>query len=98
MPEAFVTLPAMRRALVIVAKAPVAGTTKTRLIPRVGAEQAAELYRAFLLDAIDLGRQLAWERLSVICPRGAGAALTAILPGEVDVVEQPAGGLGKALA
>jgi hypothetical protein len=37
-------------ALVIFARAPLAGQVKTRLIPALGPEGAAELYRCFLLD------------------------------------------------
>jgi hypothetical protein len=40
-----------RAALVYFARAPLPGRTKTRLIPRLGADGAAELYRRFLLDA-----------------------------------------------
>lgn len=39
-------------ALVLFARAPAPGETKTRLIPALGAEGAAELYRCFLLDAL----------------------------------------------
>ena len=38
--------------LVVVAKAPVPGTVKTRLIPHFTSEEAAALYRCFLLDRI----------------------------------------------
>ena len=38
--------------LVVVAKAPVAGRVKTRLIPRFTPEEAVELYRCFLHDRI----------------------------------------------
>ncbi|MFN0119118.1 MAG: TIGR04282 family arsenosugar biosynthesis glycosyltransferase [Blastocatellia bacterium] len=40
----------MKDALVVMAKAPVAGTVKTRLIPALGAGLATELYVAFLND------------------------------------------------
>ena len=40
----------MCRALIVVAKEPVAGFTKTRLVPPLTSLEAAELYRAFLLD------------------------------------------------
>ena len=39
-------------ALVLFARAPVPGESKTRLIPALGAAGAAELYRCFLLDAL----------------------------------------------
>ncbi len=39
-------------ALVLFARGPSPGATKTRLIPALGAEGAAELYRCFLLDTL----------------------------------------------
>jgi rSAM/selenodomain-associated transferase 1 len=39
-------------ALVVMAKAPVPGTVKTRLVPPLTYEKAAELYRALLLDQL----------------------------------------------
>jgi uncharacterized protein len=88
----------MRRALIVVGKAPEAGLTKTRLVPPLSADAAAELYRAFLLDAVDLGTRLGCDRLSVVHPRGAAPALSTILPKSVHLVEQPAEGLRAALA
>ena len=41
-----------RPALVIFARAPLPGKTKTRLIPLLGEEAAAELYGCFLLDTV----------------------------------------------
>ena len=88
----------MRRALIVVGKAPEPGLTKTRLMPSLSAEETAELYRAFLLDAVDLGLQLGWERVCVVHPRGAGRTLRDILPGRTTLLEQPTDGLGEALA
>ena len=45
-------------AFCIFAKQPVAGTVKTRLIPAVGAEQAADLAEAFLQDTLAVVRKL----------------------------------------
>jgi rSAM/selenodomain-associated transferase 1 len=42
------------RALIVVAKEPQAGKTKTRLSPPLSGQQAAELYRCFLLDTLEL--------------------------------------------
>jgi rSAM/selenodomain-associated transferase 1 len=42
------------RALIVVAKEPEAGRTKTRLSPPLSGEQAAALYRCFLLDTLEL--------------------------------------------
>jgi uncharacterized protein len=48
-----------RPALLLFARAPVPGETKTRLIPALGAERAAALYRCFLLDALAEARRQA---------------------------------------
>jgi len=44
--------------LVIMAKQPVVGRTKTRLVPFLTAEEAAQTYEALLLDTIDLVAKL----------------------------------------
>ncbi|MGA2193150.1 MAG: TIGR04282 family arsenosugar biosynthesis glycosyltransferase [Nitrospirota bacterium] len=44
----------MDNALIIFAKAPVAGIVKTRLFPHVSFDEAAELQRAFLVDITDM--------------------------------------------
>jgi len=92
------TLPAMRRACVVVAKAPQAGYAKTRLVPPLSPEGAARLYAGFLLDAADVALALAWERVSVIHPVGSRDALAALLPDGLELVEQPARGLQAALS
>jgi uncharacterized protein len=88
----------MRRALLIVGKSPAAGQTKTRLVPPLSADEAAQLYRGFLLDTVNLGLDLGWEFISVAHPRGCADALRALLPPEVDLFEQPGHGLQDALA
>jgi hypothetical protein len=47
-----------QNALLVVAKRPTAGQTKTRLSPPLTPEQAAGLYECFLLDTLDLMRQV----------------------------------------
>jgi rSAM/selenodomain-associated transferase 1 len=88
----------MRRALLIVGKAPVPGRTKTRLVPPLSSEEAAELYRGFLLDSVSLGLDLGWERVSVVHPAGARQILADVLPSRVTLVEQSGHGLGDALS
>jgi glycosyltransferase A (GT-A) superfamily protein (DUF2064 family) len=87
----------MRRALLIVAKAPEPGRTKTRLVPPLTLDQAAELYESFLLDTLRLAGELAWERTSIVSPAGSAAALRPLLPDGVSVLEQGGCGLGDAL-
>src|SRR5438045_1096854 len=88
----------MRRALLIVGKAPLPGRTKTRLVPPLSPESAAELYRGFLLDCVSLGLDLRWERVSVVHPAGAHQVLADLLPPRVTLVEQSGHGLGDALS
>jgi rSAM/selenodomain-associated transferase 1 len=45
-------------ALLVVAKRPAPGRTKTRLVPPLSMEQAAALYECFLQDTLDLMRQI----------------------------------------
>jgi rSAM/selenodomain-associated transferase 1 len=93
-----VTLPQMRQALLIVGKAPEPGRTKTRLVPPLSPDEAAELYRGFLRDCVGLGVQLGWERVTVVHPTGCGQSLAELLPPEVALFEQPGQGLGDALS
>ena len=55
----------MRRALLVVAKRPAPGRTKTRLCPPLSAEAAAGLYECFLRDTLDLMRQVPGVDLGV---------------------------------
>lgn len=51
----------MREAIIaIFAKFPEPGSVKTRLIPELGAERAAELAEAFLEDTVTMARKLDW--------------------------------------
>jgi uncharacterized protein len=88
----------MRRALIVVGKAPEPGLAKTRLVPPLTPQEAADLYRAFLLDAVDLGLSAGCDRVSVVHPRGAATVLSALLPPAVHLLEQRTRGLGEALA
>jgi rSAM/selenodomain-associated transferase 1 len=89
----------MRRALVIVGKAPRPGRTKTRLVPPLSIDQAADLSSAFLLDTVELGRGLGWECVSVVHPAEPHEAevLAQLLPPDVRLCAQVGLGLGSAL-
>jgi rSAM/selenodomain-associated transferase 1 len=87
----------MRRAVIVIGKAPLPGQTKTRLSPPLSNEDAALLYRAFLVDTLELAKGLGWERTSLIHPRGH-APLLRSLAGDVHLLEQPRDGLADALA
>lgn len=69
-------------ALVIMAKQPVVGQTKTRLVPFLTPGEAARLYEALLLDTIALGAQLASQAdlaIAVTPPEGC-TAIAGIAP------------------
>lgn len=82
-------------------KPPVAGLSKTRLAAVLGAERAAELARAFLLDSAAIAHQLATrEHAALIAfhsPDDAGEAIAALLPGWARAA-QGGGDLGARMA
>lgn len=83
------------RVLAIMAKAPRAGHSKTRLLVNP-AEGVVDLYRCLVEDTVALARQLSHVDIAVVCPIGDGAELTAWLA-DVDIVEQTGAGLASAL-
>ncbi|MFP4381167.1 MAG: TIGR04283 family arsenosugar biosynthesis glycosyltransferase [Candidatus Sumerlaeia bacterium] len=54
----------MKKTLILFTRYPEAGKTKTRLIPAIGAEAAADLHRQLVLRSVDCARQLR-ERMDV---------------------------------
>lgn len=53
--------------VLVFARAPVPGRTKTRLIPALGAEGAARLHERLLEHALDVARQAAPDRVELWC-------------------------------
>jgi hypothetical protein len=83
-----------RAALLIVAKRPVPGQTKTRLTPPLSAEQAAALYECFLRDSLDLIRRTPGvQPVLVYLPPDAAAYFAALAP-DFDRVPQEGPDLG----
>jgi rSAM/selenodomain-associated transferase 1 len=89
-----------RRAVIIVGKLPQPGRTKTRLSPPLSLEQAAALYKAFLLDTTAIALSLHWERVTLVHPDEPGVchALGTLVPPAVTLEPQRGAGLGAALA
>ena len=71
-----------RDCLLVFVKRPLPGEVKTRLVPHLGPEQAAELYRAIAEQEIQATAPLAgeYERLFFFTPCEAQAELAAWLP------------------
>lgn len=68
-------------ALVLMAKAPIAGQVKTRLVPALGPEQAARLARALLADQLNHVRQIEDADLYLaFAPEGARVRMEALAP------------------
>jgi rSAM/selenodomain-associated transferase 1 len=87
-----------RRLVYVVAKAPRAGAVKTRLCPPLRPEQAALLYRGFLLDSLETAARIRGAAVRVICPSGSEQKVLArLLPSSVGLTQQRSPGLGSAL-
>ncbi len=86
-------------ALIVVAKEPVPGQTKTRLCPPFTAELAAGFYRCLLLDTLALMGQLGGVDLTLAYfPMSARAYFEEILPLGFRLVPQQGADLGDRLA
>ena len=86
--------------LVLVARYPVPGQCKTRLIPALGPEGAARLHRLLTEHAAAVARAAgshAGARVTVCCTGAARRDFRSWLGGEFDYVAQPAGDLGVRL-
>ncbi len=90
-------------AIAIICKVPLAGSSKTRLIPALGADRAAALSRAFLIDlsgAIETAAAAVGAKGYAVCsPPSAATELARFLPPSFGYVVEtdPALGLGGVL-
>jgi uncharacterized protein len=84
-------------ALLVIAKRPTPGQTKTRLTPPLTAEQAAALYECLLVDTLDLVRRVPeTDHLIAYLPANARAYFAALAP-DFGLVLQKGAGLGERL-
>jgi len=83
--------------VLVIAKAPAPGRSKTRLAAAIGAVQAAALARAMLLDTLD-GCRLASSDVGIVCAADEDIPLlTEIVGPEAPIVVQQGMGLSGAL-
>lgn len=88
-----------RLTLAVMARAPVAGRCKTRLGARIGAEAAARLYEAMLLDTLEGLAAVPARHVLLAAPEDDGVRLLAALaPRGWEVVAQRGDDLGARLA
>jgi rSAM/selenodomain-associated transferase 1 len=86
-------------ALIVVAKEPVPGLTKTRLCPPLTPETAAEFYRCLMLDTLALMARLEIADHTVAyTPRDARNYFENLTPNGFRLVAQEGAGLGERLA
>lgn len=88
----------MENALIVVAKKPSPGTTKTRLVPPLSPQRAAELYRCLLLDTLDLMcRVRDVKPVIAYTPADAESYFRGIAPHGFELVAQQGQTLGERL-
>jgi uncharacterized protein len=88
-------------ALAVMTKAPCAGQVKTRLVPPLSPEEAAQLNVCFLRDtAAAIGKACGTTArgVGVYTPIGAEADYIDILPGDFELLPQRGAGFGERLA
>lgn len=83
----------MNRAIIIMAKVPRAGKVKTRLVPFLTFEQAAELSSCFLADTIEKVKKL--DARLIIAFGGAREFFDCFSLGDALFIEQKGGDLGE---
>jgi len=83
--------------LIVVAKRPAPGQTKTRLTPPLSAAQAAQLYECFLRDTLDLMRAVPDVRRAVAYLPIAARGYFAHLAPDFDLILQEGADLGARL-
>jgi rSAM/selenodomain-associated transferase 1 len=89
---------AVKRALIMVAKRPEAGLTKTRLSPPLSPQQAAELYACFILDTVALMTRLdSIDPIVAYAPRSAEAYFRERVTKAFALLPQVGNGLGERL-
>jgi rSAM/selenodomain-associated transferase 1 len=89
-------MPTRANALAVMAKAPIAGEVKTRLVPPLTQEQAAELYRALLLDQLEhLSGLTVAELYLVYTPDNAAPLMKQLAPTNFQCIAQRGRDLGE---
>src|SRR3972149_10890312 len=87
-----------RHAIAVMAKAPMAGHVKTRLVPPLSQEEAAELYRCLFLDKIlQVGTLSGVDPYLAYTPPEARAQMASLAPQDFTMIPQAGSDLGDRL-
>ena len=84
-------------AIIVMAKAPRPGQVKTRLIPALGTEEAAQLAACFVRDTVDTAQSIVSHVLVAYTPADGQPELASLLPQQLLWTDQPAGSLTERL-
>lgn len=88
----------MKRALIVVARQPIPGKTKTRLSPPLTHTEAVDLYKSFLLDTLDLVSQVdACQPVIAYTPATATSYFRRVAPSGFAFLPQVGRNLGERL-
>jgi uncharacterized protein len=88
-------MPTHADALAVMAKAPIPGLVKTRLIPFFSADEAAELARALLIDQLNHLKAIsAVDLYLAFTPQETGSLMRELAPSEFTLFPQTEGDLG----
>jgi rSAM/selenodomain-associated transferase 1 len=87
----------MKRVLLVVAKQPAAGQTKTRLCPPLAAEAAAALYECFLHDTLDVMRRVPGVQRGIVYLPSDAAGYFHIVAPDMALMPQRGADLGERL-
>src|SRR6266545_205625 len=89
-------MPTRANALAVMAKAPVPGSVKTRMVPPLTQEEAAALYRAILRDQLEhLTRLAAIDLYVAFTPDDAAVLMKSIVPAAFECFPQRGEDLGE---
>jgi hypothetical protein len=87
----------VRPAVIVMIKEPRAGLVKTRLAPRLSAQEAASLAACFAQDVVNGAKRAAADLIIAYTPASGRAALETFLPGDLLWLEQRGADLGERL-
>src|SRR5215213_8810701 len=85
----------MKRAIIIMAKVPLAGTVKTRLETVLPPEKCSELAAAFLADSIKKAETVCKNIILAYSPAGQSNLLEDLISPEIGLTEQTGANLGE---
>ena len=89
----------MDASLIVVAKKPEPGYTKTRLCPPFTPQEAAQFYRCLMLDTLELAARVQGvEHCLAYAPIGAHSYFKNLVPQSFSLIPQQGSDLGKRLA